>query len=143
MITCCGCDPAPPPPPVSTPTAEASQPPEMPEVEPEYTLKVVSSTETPKTYKVVWTAKVNTGGYAFKTERVLIEDDMGKTAARVYATLEAPGKGEMVTQAVTTVQAEYDAGERQIDVADLWVRRMTRNETPEFQPLYGMVKQVR
>lgn len=123
---------APPPPP---PAADAA-----PRFKPEYSLTISSTDAEPKQYSVIWTAQVNTGGWKMTTEQVLVEDSMGKTSARVYAILEEPGPGEMVTQATETLTGRHDAGNTKIDRAELSIKRVRRGGNDKG--LYVVVKQT-
>jgi hypothetical protein len=123
------------------PHAAVSPPlPIQPEIKPVYTLDIVASEGSPKQYKVKWTAQVNTGGWTLKTERVLIEEDLRKQVARVYAILEKPAAGEMTTQAVEIVTGEHDAGEQLIERAELHIKQVTRGDTGAITGYYVKVK---
>ena len=137
-----GCNDAPPPSPVAAPAQPAPPAPQIPDVKPEYTLEISSTDSTPKTYTVTWTARVNTGGWTMKTDQVLVEDSMGATAARIYAILEQPGPDTIVTQAVETLTAKHEAGERKIDKAELSIKRMVRGANTDFPALYSIVKET-
>jgi hypothetical protein len=110
--------------------------------DPEYTLAVSDSEADPKTYKVTWSAKVNTGGWKMTTEQVLVEESMRKVTARVYVILEEPGPDEMVTQAQETLIGTHDAGATKVDAAELSVKRTRRAGQPAFLPMYVVVKRA-
>lgn len=127
----------------STPApAAAPNAPPAPQFKPEYSLTISTSDAEPKQYTVVWSAQVNTGGWKLTTDRVLVEDSMGKTQARVYAILEEPGPGEMVTQATETLTGTHDAGTTRIDSAELSIKRTRRGGEPSFMPVYAVVKRI-
>jgi hypothetical protein len=128
-------------PPATPPAPPPAAPAEQPELKPEYGLEIIA-TGAPKMYSVKWTAKVNSGGYKLKTESVLVEDMMGKQTARIYSILEQPGPGEMVTQAIETVEATYDAGDKLIEAVELSIKRETRGVKREFPALYSIVKKI-
>jgi hypothetical protein len=135
-----GCDDTtsqPAPPAVAAPAAEAPKP-KVPEYKPEYTVEVKTNAAGHKI--VVWTAKVNTGGWKLITDSVLVETPMDKMQARVWSTLEQPGPDEMVTQGFETVTAEYDAGDKNVEEAELSIRRMVRGVKSPWAPLYEIVK---
>jgi hypothetical protein len=134
------CDKEPTP---STPApAAAPNAPPAPQFKPEYSLTISTSDAEPKQYTVVWSAQVNTGGWKLTTDRVLVEDSMGKTQARVYAILEEPGPGEMVTQATEKLTGTHDAGTTRIDSAELSIKRTRRGGEPSFMPVYAVVKRI-
>jgi len=133
------------PPAVAPPTNQASPaaaPPVVivPDIKPQYTLGIIASENAPKNYTVKWTAQVNTGGWTMKTDQVLVEDMMGKLTARIYAILEKPAAGEMVTQAVETLTGEYDAGEKAIEQVELSIKTNVRGVKSDFPALYSVVK---
>lgn len=140
----CGEEPAPAPAPV--PQSSVPAPPAAPKqitLSPQdYGLEIKASETDPKKYTVVWTARVPTGGWKLTTDSVLVEDSMGKTAARIWATLEQPGPDEMVTQAVETLSATHDAGTTKIDQAELSIRQHIRGVKYDTPALYGIVKRA-
>lgn len=143
-----GCDETPTSPPVpstAAPVAAATPAPSaaMPEYKPEYTLAIEESTATPKTYTVTWSAKVNTGGWTMKTDRVLIEELNGANAARVWVILEQPGPSDMTTQAIETLTGKHDAGTTKIERAEFSVKRVVRGASTEFPSMYAVVKTIK
>lgn len=77
--------------------------------------------------KATWTARVNTGGWALTTDRVVVE---GATV-KVFATLERPGEGEMVGQAFATLTGEAPADGA--TAAELSVRQTRRGEAADVR----------
>lgn len=141
-IAAVGCEekarpPAPPAP--SQPTPEAAAKPARPVFNPEYSLRVEVSESEPVKYAAVWEAKVNSGGWKFVTESVLVEDMLGKQTARVYTILEEPGADEAVTMAMETVTGRYES-DKPIEEVELSVKRVVRGVKYDFQPLYSVVK---
>lgn len=67
--------------------------------------------------RVTFTAKVPTGGWRLTTDRVVLEG----TAAQVFATLDPPDEGEMVTQAFATLTGEGKTA-KAAESAELYVR---------------------
>lgn len=110
--------------------------------EPEYTLAIEKSESDPPQYSVVWTATVNTGGWKLTTESVLVEDSMGKTAARVWIVVHEPQPGDVVTQAVTTLTGRHDAGTTKIEKAELSAKHTVRDSKPTYPQLYSVVKEI-
>ena len=120
----------------STPIAN---PPPRPAYQPEYTLTIEPNASGAGSV-VKWTAFVNSGGWTMATDKVLVEDSMGATVARVYIILEEPGPDEMVTQALETLRGEH-ATEQVVTKAELSVKRNTRGaDTGGFAALYSIVK---
>lgn len=114
-----------------------------PAYKPEYTIAIEPTTANPPHYIVKWTARVNTGGWKLIVDSKSVEEKHRELrAAAVYATLEAPGDGEAVTEAMETLTGEFDAGEQKVDKADLHVRRKIRGQKTDFAPLYGIVATV-
>lgn len=106
----------------------------------DYAVKVKTSATTPKTYAAVWSITVPTSGWKLATDSVLVEESMGVTSARVWATLEQPHPSEPVTQTPETLTGEHDAGEQQVDKVELSIRVMPRGFKLLAPPLYEVVK---
>lgn len=141
-IAAVGCEEkAPPPAPTasSQPAPEAAAKPARPAFNPEYSVRVEVSDSEPVKYAAVWEAKVNSGGWKFVTDSVLLEDMLGKQTARVYTILEEPGADEAVTMAMETVTRRYES-DKPIEEAELSVKRVVRGVKYDFQPLYSVVK---
>lgn len=141
-----GCD-SKPAEPVAAPAAPAEAPKapvaEVPAYKPEYALAIEQSTTTPKTYAVTYSAKVNTGGWTLKTDKVLVEEYNGMMAARIYATLEQPNPSTTVTQAMETLTEKYDAGTVEIGRVEFSVRRHVNGITYTSPALYSVVKNIK
>jgi hypothetical protein len=149
MLLFLGCDDEPTPPVSGQPAAPAAQAPakpplpEVPAIEPEYAIAIEESTSDPKQYTVTWSAKVPTGGWTMKTDNVLVEEYMGKMAARIYVTLEQPNPSDTVTQAVETVTGKHEAGTVKIERVEFSVRRHVRGIKYDSPALYSVVKSIK
>ncbi len=109
---------------------------------PEFTLAIEKSADGPPQYSVVWTARVNTGGWKMTTESVLVEDMMGKMTARVYVVVHEPQPGDIVTQAQETLTGRHDAGTTEIQQAELSAKHTVRDSKPTFPQMYSVEKLV-
>lgn len=138
LVAGCDNDAAPTAPAAPQPAAAAAPKPVAPEYKPEFTVEVKKNEAGHAI--VTWTAKVNTGGWKLITDSVLVETPISKLQARVYSTLEAPGPDEMVTQGFTTVTAEYDAGDKNVEETELSIRQTVRGVKSQWAPLYSVMK---
>jgi hypothetical protein len=109
---------------------------------PEFTLAIEKSASEPPQSSVVWTARVNTGGWKMTTESVLVEDMMGKMTARVYVMVHEPQPGDIVTQAQETLTGRHDAGTTEIQQAELSAKHTVRDSKPTNPQLYSVEKLV-
>ena len=137
----CGDDPAAPPAASSPEPPAVADAPVTPAYQPVYTIEIKPSAADPKKSTVTWTAHVNTGGWTLTTDRVLVEDSMGTTVARVYAILESPGPNDIVAQAFQTLTGTHDA-DRKVDSAELSIKRTAKGVDTGFAPLYSIVKRT-
>jgi hypothetical protein len=137
MLTGCGDDSPEQPAAATAPPAPAPQPLPAPDVKLEYTLEF--STDA-KSNSVTWTARVPTGGWKLTTDKVLVEDDLGKTSARIWAILEQPAPDEMTTQAFETLTGTHNAGATKLDKAELSIKRIVRGQKYDTPALYAIVK---
>jgi hypothetical protein len=148
-----GCEPitpAPPPPATEQAVGPAPQPEHAPETaptpspvrgyQPEYTLSVEVQGSGHVHYIIRWSALVNTGGWRMTKNEVAFDDVDGAVIAVVFVTLEQPGPDEMTTQALETLTGTHDAGHQVVDYAELMVRRVQRDVTPDEVPEYALVE---
>ena len=134
--------PAPAPPAAVSPEPiPAADAPVTPVYQPVYTLEIKPSAADPNKSTVTWSAYVNTGGWTLTTDKVLVEDSMGATVARVYAILQSPGPDDMVAQAFQTLTGTHDA-DRKVDKAELSIKRTSKGDDTGFTPVYSIVKRT-
>ena len=112
----------------------AKEKPNVPAYKPTYAIDVKKN-DAGHTIVSCW-AKVNTGGWKLTIDSGQVEEDMGVSTATLFATIEQPGPDEVVAQAFETVSADYDAGEKKVDVVSLSVRQMVRGVKSQWAPLY-------
>ncbi len=141
-----GCDkpaaPAPAAPAAAEAPATVAQP-EVPRFEPQYAVAIEESKTDPKQYAVTWSARVNTGGWAMKTDSVLVEEYNGMMACRIWVTLEQPNPSATVTQGFETVAGKHDAGTTKIERVEFSVRRNVQGVKYDFPATYSVVKSIK
>lgn len=107
----------------------------------DYSLEIKPDSSNPPKYIVKWTVTAPTGGWKLTTDSARVEEKHRElTMASIYVTLEEPKSDETVTQAVTTISGEYDAGEQPVNGAELFVRRRVKGIVPTYAESYGQMK---
>ena len=109
---------------------------------PTYTVAIEESATEPPTYSVVWTARVDTSGWKITTESVLVEEDLGKSVARVFTIVHEPQPGDTVTTTPETLTARYDAGTKLVEKAELNAKHTVRDSKPTYPQLYSVVQRA-
>lgn len=141
-ITTVGCDDKP----ATAPQAEAAadkpaaaaEKPKLIDVQ--YGLEVTPPAAEGQDGTATWSIIVPTGGWKMTTDSVLVEDWRNAPAVRVYVTLEQPGAGEMVTQALETLTDKKSG--KDVTKAEFSVRQKIRGVESPWAPMYKVVKTV-
>lgn len=91
---------------------------------PAFTIDVLQMESFPVQYAVNYEVTVNSGGWKLIKERETFEGGV----LTVWLTLEAPGKGEIVTMALETLEGRFAAGTAEVDRVEIHVKRTRRGE---------------
>ncbi len=91
---------------------------------PAFTVDVLQMESFPVQYAVNYEVTVNSGGWKLIKDREMFEGGV----LTVWLTLEAPGKGEIVTMALETLEGRFAAGTTKVERVEIHVKRTRRGE---------------